>query len=90
VHRRRTAFGGQPVGTVPHVFDGLYGHGAVAPMTDARFVLARPALNTARVQRVVDPYAPAFPDSLYRLRLDNRGRHWVQWLGLPAHERFVC
>ena len=40
--RRLTAFGVQPIGTGPHVFEWFYVYGAVAPTTGERFVLERP------------------------------------------------
>jgi transposase len=79
-----------PVGRVQHVFEGCYVYGAVEPTTGDRFFLALPSRNAEMFQLFVDRFAQAFPDSLHRLPLDNRGAHTAQRLTRPENVRLVC
>jgi transposase len=81
--------GGQPVGAVQHVFEWFYVYGAVEPTTGDRFFLELPYLNAATFQRFGDAFAPAFPDSLNLLLLDNSGAHTAPRLTLPETVRVV-
>ena len=87
--RRLTACGGQPVGSVQHVFEWFYVYGAVAPTTGEHFFLELPYLNAQTFQLFVDALAAAFPDSLNILLLDNSGAHTAQHIRWPEHVRCV-
>jgi transposase len=87
--RRLTAYGVQPVGVVPHVFEWFYVYGAVEPTTGERFFLELPYLNAESFQLFVNAFAEAFPDSLNLLLLDNSGAHTAQRLTLPVNVRLV-
>lgn len=87
--RRLTARGVQPGGSVQHVFQWCDVDGAVEPTTGARFFLELPYLNAERCQLFVKAFAQAFPDSLNRLLLDNRGAHTSSQLPLPENVRGV-
>jgi transposase len=87
--RRLTAYGGQPVGAVQHVFEWFYIYGAVAPTTGERFFLELPYLNAQTFQLFVDAFAETFPDSLNILLLDNRGAHTAQRIRWPQNVRCV-
>ena len=87
--RRLTAFGVQPVGTVPHVLAWFAVDGAVAPTTGARCFLAPPYLNPESFQRLVDTFAQAFPDSLRLRLLDNSAIQQAQRLMRPSNVRLV-
>jgi putative transposase len=87
--RCRTARGVQPVGRLPHVCQWFYVYGAVEPTTGDRFFLELPYLNAEMFQLFVDRFAPAFPDSLNLLLLDNSGAHTAQRLALPENVRLV-
>jgi hypothetical protein len=82
------------VGPVQHPCEGFYVYGAVAPATGERFFLALPYLHADPRQILVDAFAPAFPDSLNILLLDNGSAptaHRSRWpenvcsLGLPPY-----
>jgi putative transposase len=88
-HRRLTARGVQPIGSVQHVFAWFYVYGAVEPTTGARFFLELPYLNAEMFQRFVNAFAQAFPDSLNILLLDNTGAHTSLQLTLPENVRCV-
>jgi DDE superfamily endonuclease len=87
--RRLTACGGQPVGPVQHVLEGLSGWGAGAPTPGERCFLELPSLNTESVPLVVDTLAQAFPASLKLLRPDHSGIHRAQRRRLPTSGRLV-
>jgi hypothetical protein len=87
--RRLTAQGVQPVGPVQHLFEWFYVYGAVEPTTGDRCFLALPYLNAELCQLFIDAFAPAFPDSLNILVLDNSGAHTTQRLHLPPNVRLV-
>jgi putative transposase len=87
--RRLPARGVQPVGSVPQLFEWVSVSGAVEPTTGDRFVLELPYLNAEMFQLCLDAFAPAFPDSLNLLVLDNRGAHTAQRLTLPTNVRLV-
>jgi hypothetical protein len=88
--RRLPARGVQPVGPGQHVFEGCYVDGAVEPTTGDRFFLEWPDLHAAMFQLFVEAFAPAFPDSLNILLVDNRGAPTAQQLTLPANVRLLC
>jgi hypothetical protein len=88
--RRLTARGLQPRGPLPHGFAWCSVSGAVAPLTEARFCLALPALPAALVPRCSDAWAEACPASLTRLRLDHRRAHTAERLSRPTNGRLVC
>jgi transposase len=61
----------------------------VAPTTGERFFLELPYLHANMCQIFLDAFAPAFPDSLHILLLDNSGAHTVQRLRWPDNVRGV-
>jgi hypothetical protein len=87
--RRLTARGGQPVGSVPHLFAWCYVDGAVAPPTGERFCLELPYLNAETCQLFIEASAQAFPDSLNIVLLDNSGAHTARSLIWPETVRCV-
>jgi DDE superfamily endonuclease len=87
--RRLTAHGVQPIGSIQHIFEWCYVYGAVEPTTGERFFLELPDLNAAMLQRFVDAFAEAFPDSLNLLLRDNSGAHTAHQLTIPENVRLV-
>jgi transposase len=87
--RRLTAHGVQPIGSIQHIFEWCYVYGAVEPTTGERFFLELPYLNAAMLQRFVDAFAEAFPDSLNLLLRDNSGAHTAHQLTIPENVRLV-
>jgi putative transposase len=87
--RRLTARGGQPVGSIQHVFEWFSVYGAVAPTTGERFFLELPCLKAENFQLFVEAFAQVFPDRLHLLLLDNSGVHTAQRLTLPENVRLV-
>ena len=87
--RRLTARGVQPIGIVPHVFDGCSVDGAVAPTTGESCCFELPHLNRINFQVCLAALAQAFPDSLHLLVLDTRGGHTAKPLVIPENVRLV-
>jgi transposase len=87
--RRLTAHGVQPIGVLQHTVEWFYVDGTVAPATGERFCLERPSLNADLFQLFVDAFAPALPDSLNILLVDNSGAHTAQRLQWPENVRGV-
>ena len=83
--RRLTARGVPPIGSVQQVFAWCSVDAAVEPTTGDRCFLAWPLLNTAMLQRFVDAFAPALPERVTLLWLDNSGAQTSQRLTLPEH-----
>ena len=87
--RRLTAYGVQPVGPIPHVFEWFDVSGAVAPTTGERVFLELPSLRSDLCQLFIDAFAQAFPDGVNLLLLDNSGAHTAQCLRWPENVRGV-
>ena len=85
VRRRLPACGVQPVATVTYQCDNFYLSGAVEPTTGAHCFLDLPYLNSRAVQRWLDGFAAAFPQSLHLLVLDNGAGHKAKAVRWPAN-----
>jgi transposase len=83
--RRITARGTKPVGTFHHACDNFYLYGAVAPRSGDGFFLGLPTLDAAQVQRFLDEFARARPNTLNVLLLDNSRCHTAKDLHLPEN-----
>lgn len=86
VRRRRiTARGVKPVGRYQHRFENFYLFGSVAPKCGDGFFLGLPKLDQAHVQRFLDEFARARPDTLNVLLLDNARSHTAKTLRVPEN-----
>jgi hypothetical protein len=85
--RRLTARGIHPVGALQHGYEWVSVDGAVAPTPGERVFLEWPSLKADPVQLFIEAFAPAFPDRLNLLLLDNSGAHTAQRLRWPEN---VC
>jgi len=71
---RLTAGGIPPVGPSQQVFEWFSIAGAVAPVTDERFLLELPSRNADTLQLWVDAFDQAFPDGLHNLPVGYQRR----------------
>jgi transposase len=83
--RRITARGVKPVGRYHHRFENFYLYGSIAPHCGDGFLLGLPKLDQAHVQRFLDAFARARPDTLNVLLLDNARSHTAKTLRVPEH-----
>jgi hypothetical protein len=83
--RRITARGVKPVGRDHHRFENFYLYGSVAPACGDGFFLGLPKLNQDHVQRFLDEFARARPDTLNVLLLDNARSPTAKTLRVPEN-----
>ena len=86
VHRRRiTVRSIKPIGIHQHRFETIWAFGAVEPISGASHFMEFPTLTTAMVQRFLDAFAQAYPESLNLILMDNASTHRAKALVLPPN-----
>ena len=86
VHRRRiTARSVKPIGIHQHRFENTWVFGAVEPISGTSHFMEFPTRTTAMVQRFLDAFAQAYPESLNLILLDNASTHTAKALVLPPN-----
>jgi hypothetical protein len=83
--RRLTNRGVKPIGIHQHRFENTWAFGAVEPTTGASHFMEFPTLNATMMQRFLDAFARAYPESLNLVLVDNARSHTAKALVIPAN-----